>query len=306
MTLFLSRRAYDTRSNCFTANPSQNTYYVAPPDTGPVTRQHILSRADWLSRVKAEARSGEITLFVHGYNTEQSEMRSRAALIDRNLRSCGYRGALIAFDWPSAGRSTLSAYRRDRRAVKKTAPSLVADGILPLLDLRPRPRINLIAHSMGAYATLRGLSAFNDASGPRGRAWRLDEILFVSGDADQDWLSKGAWGSLLLAHRCRRFTNYFSQLDEILNGAVVLNGGAKRVGRSGIKPLIHRSHVDVYSHEQYLKNTTVRQRTALYSHRWWFENAAFYRDASLTLAGADAHAMPTRQRMNTTDLALLS
>ncbi|GFE52330.1 hypothetical protein So717_40830 [Roseobacter cerasinus] len=306
MTLFFSRRGYDGTKHRFTKNPSKDTYYLAPTNPKNVTKKDVISQKDWLAKVKAQAHSRDITIFVHGYNTAQSEMLARTAKIEAGLRRHGYRGAVIGFDWPSDGRGTLVSYARDRKDAKRTAASLVEDGILPLLTLAPRHRINLIAHSMGAYLTLRGFSGFNDASGPGASVWKTNQILFVSGDADQDWMSKGAWGALVLAHRSRRFTNYFSQLDDILNGAVVLNGGAKRVGRSGIKPLIHKNHVDIYSHEQYLKDVKLQDRTALNSHRWWFDNDKFYHDAALTLAGQDAQSMPTRRKMNTTDLALLS
>jgi pimeloyl-ACP methyl ester carboxylesterase len=307
MTLFFSRRTYNASKKRFTNNPAEVTRYVrltGGPDANGRWTGGIIGRDDWFNLVQAEGSTNEITIYVHGYNTSQVDNLRRMDLIRNGLHGEGYRGALIAYDWPSAG--VVSAYDGDKRNAKKTAEYLVSDGILPLLALSPKPKVNLIAHSMGAYLILRALSEFDDDAGPGAGAWRMNEALFVSGDADRRWFGKGTWGSLLLAHRAKRFTNYFSQLDEVLNAAVPINGFRARVGRSGMPPGIHDRHFDIYSHEQYLKDVDGPDRTVLNSHRWWFENAKFYKDVGLTLGGRDAHDMPTRRKMNTSDLALLS
>lgn len=307
MTLFFSRRTYNASKKKFTNNPADVTRYIhltSGPDANGNWAGGIINKDDWLDRVKADAASNEITIYVHGFNTDQIDNLRRMEKIDAGLRAEGYRGALIAYDWPSAG--TATAYDRDKRNAKQTAEHLVADGILPLLALSSRPKVNLIAHSMGAYLILRALSEFDDDAGPGSGAWKVNETLFIAGDADRRWVGKGAWGSLLLAHRSRRFTNYFSQLDDVLNVAAPANGFRKRVGRNGMPPGIHKTHVDIYSHDQYLQDVPGPSRTVLNSHRWWFDNGKFYKDAALTLAGQDENAMPTRRKMNTTDLALLS
>ncbi|WP_195820708.1 alpha/beta fold hydrolase [Roseobacter sp. MH60115] len=307
MTLFFSRRTYNASKQRFTNNPADVTRYVrltSGPDASGKWTGGIISKDDWLAHVKAEAATNEITIYVHGFNTDQIDNLNRMNKIRAGLNGEGYRGALIAYDWPSAG--TVTAYDSDKRHAKLTAEHLVRDGILPLLALSPRPKVNLIAHSMGAYLVLRALSEFDDDAGPGSGAWKLNETLFVSGDADRRWFGKGAWGALLLAHRSKRFTNYYSQLDDVLNAAVPANGFRKRAGRSGMPSGIHKNHVDLYSHEQYLKDVDGPNRTVLNSHRWWFDNAKFYRDAGLTLAGQPAFPLPTRRRTTTTDLALLS
>lgn len=307
MTLFFSRRTYNASKQSFTNNPAEVTRYVRltdGPDASGRWTGGIINKADWFDRVQAEGATNEITIYLHGYNTSQVENLRRMALIRAGLQSNGYRGALIAFDWPSAGLP--SDYDGDKRNAKKTAQHLVSDGILPLLALSPKPKVNLIAHSMGAYLLLRALSDFDDNAGPGAGAWRLNEVMFVSGDADRRWFGKGAWGSLLLAHRARRFTNYFSILDDVLKLAVKVNRFQERVGRSGMPPGIAPSHVDLYSSEQYLKDVPASMRERIYSHRWWFDNTKFYTDAALTLAGQDAQSMPTRRKTDTSDLALLS
>lgn len=307
MTLFFSRRTYDASKKRFTNNPSKVTRYVRltqGPDANGKWNGGIISKDDWMAHATAEGSSNEITIYVHGFNTSQIDNLRRMDTLRDGLRKQGYRGALVAYDWPSAG--TVTAYDRDKRHAKQTAEHLVSDGILPLLALSPRPKVNLIAHSMGAYLILRALSEFDDDAGPGSGTWKINEAMFIAGDADRRWFGKGAWGALLLAHRAGRFTNYFSQLDDVLNAAVPANGFRARAGRSGMPPGIHKNHVDIYSHEQYLKDVDGANRTLLNSHRWWFDNDKFYTDAAMTLAGNDAHTFPTRRKMNTNDLALLS
>ncbi|WP_298971389.1 alpha/beta fold hydrolase [uncultured Roseobacter sp.] len=308
MTLFFSRRTYNASKTKFTNNPAQLTRYVRitdGPDADGTWSGGIISQKDWLDQVHAEAETDEVTIFVHGFNNDQLDMLRRFDKIKTGLRDQGYRGAVVAFDWPSEG--NVLAYDNDKRNAKATAQCLVEDGIIPLTTRSNATKINLIAHSMGAYLTLRALSDFGDAASPGSGVWKLNQIMFVSGDADARWFARGAWGSLLLAHRSNRFTNYFSQLDQVLNlPAVIGNGLQKRVGRSGMPQVIDKNHVDVYSHEQYLQDVILQDRTTAFSHQWWFDNDKFYKDAALTIAGEDAQQMPTRRRMNTTDLALLS
>lgn len=308
MTLFFSRRTYNASSSKFTNNPAQLTRYVRitqGPDANGRWQGGIIGQKDWLDQVDAEGDTNEVMIFVHGFNNDQFDVLRRFDKIQAGLRKNGYRGAVIAYDWPSGG--NVLAYDNDKRNAKATARFLVEDGIIPLVERKPNRKINLIAHSMGAYLTLRAISDFDDSATSGSGAWRLNEMMFVSGDADARWFGRGAWASLLLAHRSKRFTNYFSQLDETLNLPAILgNSLQKRVGRAGMPPVIHKNHVDIYSHEQYLKDVAPKDQTPTYSHQWWFDNDKFYKDVALTLGGQDAHDMPTRRRMNTTDLALLS
>lgn len=308
MSFFFSRRTYNASKKRFTDNVSDVTRYLTlQGDTldGGTWRGSMMDQQDWCHAVHQTGGSNEVTIFVHGFNTPQTSMLTRRAKIENGLRAHGYTGAVVGYDWPSDG--SFLRYSRDKRDAKKAAEYLVSDCILPLLSETPTPTINLIAHSMGGYLTLRALSVFDDASGPGNSAFKLNQICFVSADVNRSWMGKGAWGALLLSHRSKRFTNYFSQLDATLNlPALLVNSFEKRVGRWGMPPLIHNNHVDIYSHEQFLKDVPHVDQTPTYSHTWWFDNDKFYRDLALTLAGQDAHDMPTRRRMNTTDLALLS
>ncbi|WP_300029230.1 alpha/beta fold hydrolase [uncultured Roseobacter sp.] len=293
MTLFFTRRTYNASTSKFTNNTAALTRFVqitSGPDSRGRWSGGIISQDDWLRAVQREARTNEVTIFVHGFNNDQSEVLKRLAKIRKGLRANGYRGAVVAFDWPSDG--GVFSYDHDRNRVKETAHFLVSDGILPLLRRSPGLKINLIAHSMGAYAVLRGFSVFGDAAGPG--AWKVNEIAFASADVDRSWLSKGAWAALLLAHRSKRFTNYYSEKDGVLPISVLQDGFRKRAGRDGLPRLIEKRHVDVNSTDQYLKDVRPGSRSKARSHRWWFDNGTFYRDLAKSFAGTATGSISTR------------
>lgn len=307
MALFFSRRTYNAHQKTFTNNPASLTRYVAITGTSPGGdgwSGGILSQRDWLEQVRQAGGDSDVLIYVHGFNTAQSDMLRRMEKLETGLRAHGFAGAVVAFDWPSDGSAL--AYGRDRADAKKIAPHLVSDGVIPLLGLPSRPRVHLLAHSMGALVILRGFSDFGDGIGPGQGVWSAGEVMFAAGDVDSVWLEKGAWGSLVLKKRSQRFTNYYSGRDQVLalSGGLV-NGGRDRVGHVGMPTLLSAGHHDVYCNEQYLKDVPQAEQTMLYSHRWWFDNAGFLRDVALTLQGRPADQMPTRRATNISDQALL-
>ncbi|MGR3636690.1 MAG: alpha/beta hydrolase [Shimia sp.] len=304
MALFFSRRTYNAQKKKFTDNPAALTRYVsmtAQNNDGSVHTGSIISQSDWLKQVQQAGGTKEILIYVHGFNTSQKDMLDRLGKIETGVKAQGFDGAVIAYDWPSDG--TIFAYNKDRSDAKKTAPHLVGDGILPLLALSPRPKIHLIAHSMGGLLVLRSFSDFGDSVGH----WGVEQTMFCSADIDAAWLEKGAWGGLVLKQRSKRFTNYYSGRDMVLalSGGLI-NGGRERAGHVGMPKLITKGHWDIYCNEQYKKHVPDAQQTTINSHRWWFYNTGFYKDIALTMAGKDAKTMSTRRPTNQADLALLT
>lgn len=308
MPLFFSRRAYNAQTKKFTNNRSTITRYVAleaqAPGGGGWTGG-IIDQGDWLQKVKDAGAANGVLVFVHGFNTAQADMLRRLDKIEKGLRAEGFAGAVVAFDWPSDG-SVLN-YNSDKTDAKHVAPSLVLDALVPIMEMSGRPKTSLLAHSMGAYLTLRAFSDFGDSAMSVSGAWKLDQVCFASADADAAWLEKGAWGALVLRHRARRFTNYYSGRDGVLELSKGINGGRKRLGRSGMPQLVTSGQFDVYCNEQYLRDVPDADQTMRYSHTWWFDNPGFYDDLNRTLRGDDAQVMPTRRATNQPpDQALLT
>lgn len=307
--LIFTRRAYDAPRHRFTNNPSSLTRYLSVSASQAAAGQwsgHIIDRAAWLDKVRvAMGGSNEILIYIHGFNTSQVSMLQRLETVESGLRAKGFAGAIVAYDWPSDG--SILRYVSDRNDAKTVAPYLVTDGIEPLLTLSPKPKLHILAHSMGTYLTLRAFAAFGDSSGPGATPWKIDQVLFSAADSDSAWYERGAWGALVLKHRANRLTNYYSPLDDVLAmSRNVYNGNRARAGRAGLPPPVYPQHIDVYGAEQYRRHVPPADRDVMVSHNWWYENDGWLRDAALTLAGHDAATMPTRQPTNIADQALLT
>ncbi|MCG7520765.1 alpha/beta hydrolase [Ruegeria sp. Ofav3-42] len=308
MALFFSRRTYNASKKKFTLKPAAKTRYVNITKTssdGRIRKGSIVKKAKWLDLVRQQGGDKEVLIYVHGFNTSQKDMLDRLAKIEAGVRSNGYTGAVIAYDWPSEG--SVHAYDRDRSDAKTVAPHLVGDGMMPLLAMPSRPKVHILAHSMGAFVVLRAFSDFGDSAGPGDGNWGADQVMFASADVDSTWLEKGAWGGLVLKKRSQRFTNYYSGRDKVLALAGgLIHGGRARAGHVGMPDLTEKAHWDIYCNLQYKRHVPKPKRTRVYSHRWWFDNAGFFKDLELTIAGKDAKTMPTRKKTTTKDLALLT
>tara|TARA_R110002110_G_scaffold117021_42_gene289306 strand:- start:999 stop:1901 length:903 start_codon:yes stop_codon:yes gene_type:complete len=290
MTLFASRRTYNASSRKFTNNAATVTRYVQITETaGRVDKGGIISRGDWHREVLRTAASREILFFVHGFNTSQSTMLKRHRALEKGIRAHGFRGAVVGFDWPSDG--NLLAYDSDRNDAKKVAPYLVTETIGLFLNENPRFRLHILAHSMGAYLTLRAFSGVGDA--PGARKWGVDQALLVAADVDREWMRQGAWGSLVMDRRANRLTNYYNHNDAVLQlSGDFINGGRRRAGRRGLPDLIADDQHDVDTTTRY---GAFPKKSAQMSHRYYFEDDGFHRDVAMTLAGKAATEMPTRQ-----------
>ncbi|WGH78022.1 alpha/beta fold hydrolase [Jannaschia ovalis] len=302
--LIFTRRALHRGK--FTDNAASLTRYGAPRRAGNAWRLKQLSEAQWHSAIDAESGDGTILLYIHGYNTTQSGLFRRLARIEAGLRAEGFRGAVVGYDWPSLGKPL--SYSSDRTMAKAIARYLVEDGIWPLLARTPRPRLHLMAHSMGCYVTLKALAQFGDGTGSR--RW-LREVAFTACDVDHNLMRKGAVGTLLLNNRALRFTHYYNPLDEVL--AVpgrIINGGRRRSGRLGMIGPRYPSHWDVSCQAQFRRDAKGTAgsdfENMLLSHSWWFDNPGFLKDLAATLDGADAATLATRQRLSNGDQRLLT
>lgn len=292
MTLFFSRRTFNESTKRFTNNPSALTRYVEISQTSiTVNKGHIIDKDTWKAKVLAQAEAPELVIFVHGFNTDQSEMLHRQRKIEAGLRANGYRGAVIAYDWPSDG--SVHSYNSDREDAKTVASFLVTEGIALFLNETPRLKIHIIAHSMGCYLTLRGFSGTGDAPGVQ--PWRVDQFLAVSGDVDAAWMGSGVWGSLVTDLRTKRFTNYYAPTDRVLKLSKFINGMKSRLGRAGLPDLVPIDHFDVRCAEQYLDKVDANDQSMRFSHNWYFDDAGFLEDAARTIAGEAADQMPTRE-----------
>lgn len=304
MALFFTRRTYNARLKRFTNNVATVTRHVKLElRPGGRFEGGIISEQDWLDQV-AQATGGHgLVIYVHGFNTSQHSMLVRCALIEQGLAAAGFRGAVVAFDWPSQG--VVSAYNPDMAAAKAVAPFLVPDGVRPLIARLGGQPLHMLCHSMGCYLSLRALSGVGEV--PGAPSVHLDQVLFAAGDVEAEHFRQGAWGALVMQFRCNRMTNYYSVADRVLQFSGVINGGRQRAGFVGLPDPKGANAVDIYTTAQFRKHVPASdQDDYVYSHNWYYENAGFYEDVALTLAGTPDAQMPTRRPTNISDRALLT
>lgn len=295
MECFFSRRAFNARTGRFSHNPAEITRYVGINDTsGSAKKGHLLSADDWADEVVRQSANEHVLIYVHGFNTAQSDFLSRMIKIRKGCATAGFDGAVIGYDWPSDGK--MLRYSHDRADAKKTARFLVLDGIALLREKKPNLKIHVLAHSMGTYLTVRGFAEVGNSGAPGTFKGHIDQAFFVAADIDQDWIVSGAWASLVMEQRCRQLTHYHSQEDDVLDiSGQIINFGTKRSGRHGINPGLPATFKDVATADRYMDIHPPNKRTTRFSHTWYFDDDAFYRDIVGTLSGTKAEDLPTRE-----------
>lgn len=291
---YFTRRAYNASKSKFSNNKASLTRYVELPGiTDTVTADQILDRDDWAGRVLAAANGGPILCFVHGFNTTQIDMLNRLKKIRDGLSDNGFRGAVIAHDWPSQG--TIPGYITDRNNAKKIAPFMVTEGLGPFMAASPGTKLHILAHSMGSLVTIRSFAQTGDGgSAP----WSVDQVMLVSADCDAVEMAKGTGDALVMDKRSARLTNYFSNQDRVLKlGENIVSGGRDRLGFAGMPTPKEPGTVDVACgtrYDQSIDKPANGFEEQTFSHTWYFDDDLFYRDVANTLAG-----IPTDQMGNT-------
>lgn len=120
----------------------------------------------------------EMTIFVHGYNTNFTEAIQRHAQImhDFNLD-----GAAVTFAWSSAANAL--GYIYDRDSAEFASSDLAR--LIEVLQLSRANSIQVIAHSMGSLLTLQAMHQMALSKDFNG--WQnLDSIFLISPDIDVD------------------------------------------------------------------------------------------------------------------------
>lgn len=291
MTLFFSRRRYNSSTRKFTRARSAGTKYAEHAASSGANE--ILDQSEWLGRILAAGGANGVVIFVHGYNTLQPDFLRRMKKIEYGLAQNGFAGAVVGFDWPSEGRPT--AYDPDKEDAEAVAHSLVEDAVFPLLNLSPAPKVHILAHSMGAHLTTCALGQFGNTAGP-GSHWMVDQICFASADIDADVMDRGNQTALVTEYRSRRLTNYNNRGDKVLKWSRKINGFRDRLGRAGLPADISDEHFDVDCEGRYEALDTDDNEIEYFFHRWWFEdNERFFKDLALTLNGRATSQMSTRE-----------
>lgn len=296
--------------------PGKTAFLAVPDDAVDfATSQEIKSAADWVRAVLRElAGNGDETgvtrrdllVFIHGFDNEPPIVLRRHRRLQADLKSAGYTGGVVSFDWPS-GKIAL-AYLDDREKAKQTAFALVRDCI----ELFARTQSNvdcdvnvhLLAHSTGVYVVQE---AFDDADDRRflaGMNWTVSQIAFIGGDIAANSLSQGNSETESIFRHCVRLTNYSNPFDQVLQLSNVKRAGlAPRVGRVGLPGNAPPEAVNVECGEYYqemIKERDPKTLIGIASHSWQIGDPVFTEDLAATLNGdLDRRAIPTRAPLPT-------
>lgn len=163
----------------------------------------------------------EVTLYVHGYNTNYAEALYRVAQIKHDY---GMESPIVLYSWPSAGATGLYVYDRD--SVKFARDNLAQT--IRMLALADVDQISLVAHSMGSellMETIRQIYLIGDKAVQR----KIASIILMSPDLDIDVFNSQIRKIRPLP---QPFMIFASQKDEALEISSFLTGKEQRVGNN--------------------------------------------------------------------------
>lgn len=301
----------------FGTEPGETSFLRVPVQARSYHRRHVVAdRSEWRAMVADAAdgtqddavtgMTGNVLVFVHGYNNTIEDVLERTALLQDTLAAEGWRGVVVPFDWPSAN-STLN-YLEDREDAASVAGRIVKE-VLPLLveaqaerDAAGRARctvnVHLLGHSTGAFVIMEAF-AFAEKVGGLFRAdYRIGQVGFIGADVAAASLdADSAWAGPLF-RRVDRLTNYVNGYDSVLavSNAKRL-GTAPRVGRVGLTPAAHAKCVDVDCAAYFETRDPDRSRfVGTFCHSWHIGDTLWARDFAMTLDGKiDRNVIPTRE-----------
>jgi pimeloyl-ACP methyl ester carboxylesterase len=300
----------------FNNEPGPVRYIKVPRDKPVYNPSHVItSPSSWVKEVQGLADgdenplsispSGDVLIFVHGYNNTIEAVLSRMRRLRHNLRAEGWRGEIISFDWPSANQ--VLNYYEDRRDGASVASEVVSKGI-KLLNRgqkgnggqkeKCKTNVHVLAHSAGAYVVMEAFVQAEKNGILYRDDWRVGQVAFISGDVSSHSLSAASDWSNPMFRRIMRFTNYSTPYDAALavSNAKRL-GAAARAGRVGVPDDGQSKVVNVGCGDHFLTLKPPADGDGSYwTHSWYFDDRTFARDLALTLEGAiDRQAIPTRR-----------
>ncbi|MBI5433009.1 MAG: alpha/beta hydrolase [Planctomycetes bacterium] len=299
-------RAVHKHKGEFVAEPGKLRYLKVPPKSVPKP-EHELEVADWAQEVRdladgmrdgLVAKSGDVLIFVHGYNNDIEVIRRRQMRLQKDMHTAGWKGIVISFDWPSDD-STLNYYE-DRGDAAEVAHSMVTGGISVLARGQAdgcQTNVHLLGHSTGAFVIMEAFAQAEKYGSLFKSDWRVAQVAFIGGDVSSGSLAHDSQWARPMFDRCMRLTNYTNGFDHVLaiSNAKRL-GVAPRAGRVGLPADAHSKAADVDC-SQHFQSIDPKKATyfGTFAHSWHIGDPVFALDLSMTLEGRiDRNFLPTR------------
>lgn len=268
--------------------------------------QAIASARDWAGEVQGLADGdenpfsisprGDVLIFVHGYNNDIPTILDRQRALRTALRAEGWKGEVVAFDWPSEN-STLN-YLEDRADAAEVAGDLVTKGIRLLAQGQKegcQTNVHVLGHSTGAYVIMEAFAQAEKRGDLFKSDWRIGQVALIAGDVSAASLSRTSEWARPMFKRVMRLTNYANPYDAVLGVSNAKRlGVSPRAGRVGLPEDADSKAVNVDC-GPYFVGLKPQPSAGAWTHSWHFGNRVFARDLAMTLEGAiDRHAIPTR------------
>ncbi len=187
-----------------------------------VTRDRTgLDETAFRAAVRRQAgKSGEVLVFIHGFNTLYPEAVFRMAQIGADSN---FDGASILFSWPSEG--DVTGYLRDRESANFSRDQL--ERFLLLLAATPGVRkINLLAHSMGNWLAVETLRQAKMKGDPE-FGGKLGQVILAAPDIDSQVFQSQIE---VIGKRNPPIVVFVSRNDRALALSGRIYGGIPRVG----------------------------------------------------------------------------
>jgi len=300
------------QQNAFDAEPGPIRYLKIPANvTIPTPAHQVAGKGGvrrWLKEVQDLADgdcnpnsispTGDVLIFIHGYNNDLEIVLKRQRQLARDLKAEGWRGVVIGFDWPSDN-NTLN-YLEDRWDAAEVAIALVSKGVKLLARGQQdgcETNIHLIGHSTGAYVIMEAFAQAEKDGELYKSSWRVGQVAFVGADVSSAGFSKDDDWSTPMFRRIMRLTNYSNPFDSVLAVSNAKRLGiSPRAGRIGLPEDAKSKAVNVGC-GAYFQTLDPAHSTyfGTFNHSWHIGDRVFTRDLAMTLEGAiDRQAIPTR------------
>ena len=249
--------------------------------------------------------SGDILVFVHGYNNDRATVLWRTRMLQSTLAEQGWKGLVVGFDWPSDN-NTLN-YLEDRADASQVALQLVKESLELLIQAQDpaddedpcKINIHLLGHSTGAYVIMDAFLQAEKVGEYYKRAWRISQVAFIGADVSSSSLSVGSDKNRPMYDRIMRLTNYSNRYDKVLGVSNAKRlGTSPRAGRVGLRPELHVKATNVDCSDYFLtKDPRGSTFTGTFNHSWHIGDEVFALDLVMTLEGGiDRTAIPTRTK----------
>jgi esterase/lipase superfamily enzyme len=201
---------------------------------------------------------------------------------------------VISFDWPSGDLAL--GYLRDRDEARMASVRLVSHGIKLFVRTQAEKcdiNVHVLGHSTGAFLIREAFDHADDGQATA-TAWTVGQLVLIAGDVSAASFSDGNPETESTYRHCYRLTNFFNGYDEVLQISNVKRVGlSPRVGRVGLPADAPPKAVNVNCSDHF--HATYPAADMAMSHSWYFDDATFLRDLTVTLKGAvDRTLIPTR------------